>query len=83
VDACGPAKSMQTTAPSKSWRRRRADVGNSGGVELMKIAAAKAAVESAAGKPREDGRGAGAETGRHMNACCAKAAGRRAWIDAV
>jgi hypothetical protein len=83
VDACGPAKPMQTTAPSKSWRRRRADVGNSGGVELMKIAAAKAAVESAAGKPREDGRGAGAETGRHMNACCAKAAGRRAWIDAV
>ena len=29
MDACGPAKSMQTTAPSKTWRHRRNDVGNS------------------------------------------------------
>jgi len=43
-------------------------VGNSGGVELMKIAAAKAAVESAAGKSGGDGRGAGAEIRRGGNA---------------
>ena len=68
VDPCGPAKPMQSTATSKAGRDRRADVGNSGAVKVMKIAAAKAAVESAAGKPGGDGRGAGAETGRHMNA---------------
>jgi len=112
VDSCGPAKPMQTTAPSKTWRRwradvgnsdagameisgsakplqtaaasksgrdRRADVGNSGdAVKVMKIAAAKAAVESAAGKPGGDGRGAGVETGRRMNAAGAKATKTRA-----
>ena len=72
VDSCSPAKPMQTTAASKAGRDRRADVGNSGAVKVMKITAAKAAVESAAGKPGGDGRGAGAETGRHMNAGCAK-----------
>ena len=55
---------MKIAAASKAWRDRRADVGNSGAVKLMKIAAAKAAVEAAAGKTRGDGRGAGAEIGR-------------------
>jgi hypothetical protein len=72
VDPCGPAKPMQSAAASKAGRDRRADLGNSGAVKVMKIAAAKAPVESAAGKPGGDGRGAGAETGRHMNAGCAK-----------
>ena len=72
VDSCRPAKPVQTAAASKARRDRRADMGDSGTVKLVKIAAAKAAVESAAGKPGGDGRGAGAETGRHMNAGCAK-----------
>jgi hypothetical protein len=72
VDPCGPAKPMQTAAASKAGRDRRADVGNSGAVKLMKPAAAKATVESAPGKPGGDGRGAGVETGRRMNAGCAK-----------
>ena len=71
VHSGGPAKPMQNAA-SKAGRDRRADAGNFGPVKVMKIAAAKAAVESAAGKPGGDGRGAGAETGRHMNAGCAK-----------
>jgi hypothetical protein len=69
------------TAPSKARRDRRADVGNSGSVKLMKITA---------GKPGGDGRGAGVETGRRMNAGCAKLTkpwtttdGRRAGIDGV
>jgi hypothetical protein len=72
VDSCGPAKPMQTAAANKAWRDRRADVRNSGAVKLMKIAAAKAAVESAAGKPAGDRRSAGVDTGRRMNAGCAK-----------
>ncbi len=72
VDTGGPAKPMQTTASSKAGRDRRADVGNSGAVKLMKIPAPKAAMESAAGKPGGDGRGAGVETGRRANAGCAK-----------
>jgi hypothetical protein len=72
VDSFGPAKPMQTAAASKAGRDRRADVGNSGAVKLMKPAAAKATVESAPGKPGGDGRGAGVETGRRMNAGCAK-----------
>ena len=75
VDSCGPAKAMKT---SKARRDRRADVGSSGAVILMKIAAAKAAVEAAAGKTRGDGRGAGVETGRRMNATGAKATKTRA-----
>ena len=51
LDPCGPAKPMQTTDASKTRRDWRADVGNSGAVKLMKIAAAKAAVKSATGKP--------------------------------
>jgi hypothetical protein len=78
VDSCGPAKPVQTTAPSKTWRHWRADMGNSDAVKLMKIAAAKAAVEAAAGKTRGDGRGAGVETGRRMNAAGAKATKTRA-----
>ena len=72
VDACGPAKSMQTAA-SKAGRDRRADAGNSGAVKVMKIAAAKAAVKSAAGKSGGDGRGAGAEIRRGGNAAGANA----------
>jgi hypothetical protein len=68
VDSCGPAKPVQTAAASKAGRDRRADVGNSGAVNLMKIAAAKAAMESAAGKPGRDGRGAGVEIRRGGNA---------------
>src|SRR5580693_7469248 len=72
VDPCGPAKPMQSAAASKAGRDRHADVGNSGAVKVMKIAAAKAPVESAAGKPGGDGRDAGVETGRRMNAGSAK-----------
>jgi hypothetical protein len=54
VDPCGSAKSMPT-APNKTWRHWPADMGDSGGVELMK-AAGKAAVESAAGGARGNGR---------------------------
>jgi hypothetical protein len=72
MDSCGSAKPMQAAAASKTRGDRRADAGNAGGVKLMKIAAAKAAVESAASKPGGDGRGAGVETGRRMNAGCAK-----------
>jgi hypothetical protein len=59
---------------------RRADVGNSGAVKLVKIAAAKAAAESAAGKTGGDGRRAGVETGRWMYAAYAKA--MQAWTTA-
>jgi hypothetical protein len=69
------------TAPSKARRDRRADVGSSGPVKLMKIAAAK---------PGGDGGSAGVETSRRMNAGCAKLTkpwtstdGRRAGIDGV
>ena len=72
VHSSGPAKPMQTTAPCKAGRDGRADVGKSGAVKLMKIAAAKAAVESAAGETRGDGCGAGVETGRGVNAAGAK-----------
>jgi hypothetical protein len=82
VDSCGPTKPMQTAAASKAGRDRRADVGNSGAVKLMKIAAAKAAVESAAGKPGA-GRGAGVEVRRNANPASAKAAGRPAGIDGI
>src|ERR1700735_1769137 len=80
VDSCGPAKPMQTAADSTDGRDRRADVGKSGAVKLMKIAAAKAAVESAAGKPGGDGRGAGAEIRRGGNAAGGQPPQRRqAW----
>jgi hypothetical protein len=74
VHSCSPANPTQTAAASKAGRDRRADVGDSeaGAMKLMKIAAAKAAVDSAAIKPGGDGRGAGVETGRRMNAGCAK-----------
>jgi hypothetical protein len=61
----------------------RADVGNSGAVKLVKIAAAEAAVaavESAACKTGGDGRRAGVETGRWMYAAYAKA--MQAWTTA-
>jgi hypothetical protein len=77
MDSCGPAKPMQTAAASKAGRDWRPDVGNSGAVKVMKIAAAKAAVESAAGKTGGDGRGAGVEIRCCGNAACAKA--MQAW----
>jgi hypothetical protein len=61
VDSCRPAKPMEAADAGKTWGRRRADVGNSGAVKVMKIAAAKAAVESAAGKTGGDGHGAGVQ----------------------
>jgi hypothetical protein len=80
---------MQTAAGSKAGRHRRADVGNSGAVKLMKIAAAKA-MESAADKPGREDRGAGVETRPRMNASGAKLTkpwtttdGRRARINRV
>jgi hypothetical protein len=74
MEISGPAKPLQTAAAGKTWGGGRADVGNSGGaVKVMKIAAAKAAVESAAGKTGGDGRGAGAEIRRGANAGGAKA----------
>src|ERR1700734_1491783 len=66
------AAGMESPDAGKTWGGRSADAGNSGAVKLMKIAAAKAAVESAAGKSGGDGRGAGVETGRRMKAGCAK-----------
>jgi hypothetical protein len=42
-------------------------------VKLMKIPAAKAAVEATADKSGGDGRGSGAEIGRGVNAAGAKA----------
>src|SRR5271167_4787203 len=83
MDSCGPAKpleaaaGMETSDVRKTWGCGRADVGNSGAVKVMKIAAAKAAVESAAGKTGGDGRGAGAEIRRGGNAAGAKA--MQAW----
>ena len=68
VDSRGPAKPMKTSAASKAGRDGRPDVGNSRAAKVMKIAAAKAAVESAAGKTGGDGRGAGAEIRRGGNA---------------
>jgi hypothetical protein len=49
-------------------------------MKLVKIAAAVAAVESAAGKTGGDGRRAGVETGRRMYAAYAKA--MQAWTTA-
>lgn len=71
MDSCGPAKPMQTAAPSKAGRDRRADVGNSAAMKLMKIAAAKPVVESAAGETGGDS--AHMETGRWMYAPYARA----------
>jgi hypothetical protein len=74
------AAGVESPDASNAWRGRRADVGNAGAAKLMKIAAA---VESAAGKPRRTGRGAGVEIRRSANSASAKAAGRRAAIDGV
>jgi hypothetical protein len=72
------AAGMEGPYAGKTWGDRRADVGSSGAVKLMNIAAAKAAVEGAAGKTRGDGRGPGVETGRRTNAAGAKATKTRA-----
>jgi hypothetical protein len=75
VDPCGSAKSMPT-APHKTWRHWPADMGDSGGVELMK-AAGKAAVESAASGARGNG-GVCAQAGGWGNAASAQAPRRGA-----
>jgi hypothetical protein len=80
MDARGPAKPMQATAANKTWRRRGADVGDSSGVELMKSASAKAAVESTAANARGNGR-ARVETGRRMDTAGAEAPRRRTRIN--
>jgi hypothetical protein len=77
VDSCRPAKPMAAADAGKTWGRRRADVGNSGAVKVMKIAATRAAVESAVGKTGRDGRGARAEIRRGKNAAGAEA--MQAW----
>ena len=66
------AGAMEPPDARKVGRDRRADVGNSRAVKLMKIAAAKAAVESPARKPRSDRHRASGETARRMNAAGAK-----------
>jgi hypothetical protein len=73
VDSRGPAKPMKTSAASKAGRDRRSDVGNSRAVKVMKIAAAKAAVESPARKTWGEGRNAGVEVRRGGNAAGAQA----------
>jgi hypothetical protein len=60
---------MQTTAPNKTGRRWRADVGDSGAAKLMNTAAK--AMESA-GDTRGNGPAAGVETGRCVHAAYAK-----------
>jgi hypothetical protein len=80
MDSCRPAKpatGMEATDACKSGRGGRADVGNSDAVKVMKIAAAEAAVESAPGKTRGGGCGAGVEVRRRGNAGGAKAT--RGW----
>ena len=66
VEASDAANARETPAASKAWRDRGADPGHSRGVKLMK-AAAKAAVEAAAGDARRYG-GASVETRRCVNA---------------
>ena len=80
ADSRGPAKPMQAAAANKTWRRRGADVGDSSGVELMKSASAKAAVESTAANARGNGR-ARVETGRRMDTAGAEAPRRRTRIN--
>jgi hypothetical protein len=80
VESFGPANATKTITASKAGRDRRADVRNSGAVKLMKIPAPEAAVESAAGKTRRDGRRAGVEIRRGGKAPSTKA--RQAWAAA-
>jgi hypothetical protein len=65
VGSRNAAKPMQTAAPAKDRRRWRANVRNSGCVELMK--AAEAAAESAGGSARRCGLRSRMETGRRMD----------------
>jgi hypothetical protein len=78
--APGMEARMEAPGARKARRNGSADVGSSGAVKLVKIAAAKAAAESAAGKTGGDGRRAGVETGRWMYAAYAKA--MQAWTTA-
>jgi hypothetical protein len=73
TEISGPPEPVKTAAASKAGCDRRPDVGNAGGVKLMKIAAGRGAVEAAAGESGGDGCGSGAEIRRDMNADCAKA----------
>jgi len=67
------APGMEASRARKARRNRPADVRNSGVVKLMKIAAAEAAVESAADKAGGDGGRARLEIGRDADAPGAKA----------
>ena len=74
---------MEVSSARKARGNGRADMGNSGAMKLVKIAAAEAAeaaVESAAGKTGDDGRRAGVEIGRWVYAAYAKA--MQAWTTA-
>lgn len=63
------ASGMEASGACEAARNGRADARNSGAMKLVKIAAAQAAVESAAGKTGGDGRrGAGVEIGRDADA---------------
>ena len=82
VEDSAPSDAMKPAA-GETRRGGRADMGNSGAMKLVKIAAAEAAeaaVESAAGKTGDDGRRAGVEIGRWVYAAYAKA--MQAWTTA-
>ncbi len=80
LESSGASNAMKA-ATSETWRSRRADVGSSHpagmeGPDARKIwEGTRAEADScgpAAGKPGEEGRGAGVETRRRMNAGCAR-----------
>ena len=73
VGSSDRASGMEASGARKVRGNGRADMGNSGAMKLVKIAAAGAALESAAGKTGGDGRGAGVEIGRDADAPGAKA----------
>lgn len=62
------AAGMEASGARKARGNGRADMGNSDAMKLVKIAAAEAAVEPAAGKTGGDGRRAGVEVGRDADA---------------
>ena len=76
VDSCGPAKPMQTTAPSKTWRHWRADMGNSDAGAMETSGPAKAMKTPAASKAGRDRRADVGNSGavKLMKIAAAKAA---------
>jgi hypothetical protein len=72
MEISSPAEPTKTADASKARRHRRANMGNSRAVKLMKTAAANAAMESAAGEPGGKSTGSRVETRRRMDPSCAK-----------